>query len=251
MKHEQAVKRVAPKVFAVVAVSAALTLGAISLQAVERPFPPRSPERIVSHLSERLDLTAEQQALLTPILKESFNRHREIEKKYGKQERELRRAAREERRTVESGFEGQLVSVLTAEQMEEYQKLQDDRRSHRREGARRPGRSKGMRGDRMSPDRVLMHLSERLDLSAEQEDRFLPILEENFDQRREFFESLRSQEMIERSAVRRQMEDLAAGLEEQAAAVLTAEQMEEFRQIQEERHSMKGERFPFGGRGKF
>lgn len=251
MKHEQAVKKVAPKVFAVVAVSVAFTLGAISLRAAERPFPPRSSERIVSHLSERLDLTAEQRALLTPIIEESFDRHREIEKKYGKQERELRRAARKEKHAVESGLEGQLASVLTAEQIQEYQKLQDDRRSHRREGTRRHERGKGMRGDRMSPDRVLMQLSERLDLSAEQEDRFLPILEENFDQRRVLFESLRSQEVIERSAVRRQMEDLAAGLEEQAAAVLTAEQMEEFRQIQEERHSMKGEGFPLGRRGRF
>ena len=103
----------------------------------------------------------------------------------------------------------------------------------------------------MSPDRVLMHLSERLDLSAEQEDRFLLIIEENFDQRRELFESLRSQEVIERSAVRRQMEDLAAGLEEQAAAVLTVEQMEEFRQIQEERHLMKDEGYPLGRHGSF
>jgi hypothetical protein len=251
MKHGQAVKQVAPKVLAVVTVSAALILGAISLRAAERPFPPRSPERIVAHLSERLDLTAEQQALLTPIFKESFDRHREIEKKYGKQERELRRAARGERRAVESGIEGQLASVLTAEQMEEYQKLQDDRRSHRREGTRRHERGKGMRGDRMSPDRMLMHLSERLDLSADQEDRFLPILEDTFDQRREISESMRGQEVIERSAVRRQMEDLAVGLEEHAATVLTAEQMEEFRQIQEERHSMKGERFPLGRHGRF
>ena len=103
----------------------------------------------------------------------------------------------------------------------------------------------------MSPDRVLMHLSERLELTGDQEDRLLPLIEDSFEQRREFFESLRSQEVIERSAVRRQMEDLAVGLEEKAAGVLTAEQMEEFRQIQKERHSMKGERFPFGGRGKF
>jgi len=251
MKHEQAVKKAAPKILAVVAASAVLTLGAISLRAEERPFPPRSPERIVSHLSERLDLTAEQKELLAPILEESFDRHREIEKKYGKQEREFRRAAREERRAVESGVEGQLASFLTAEQMEEYQKLQDDRRSNRREGGRRHGRGEGMRGGSMSPDRALMHLSERLDLTAEQEDRLLPVFEDSFEQRRELFESLRSQEVIERSAVRRQMEDIAAGLEEKAAGVLTAEQMEEFRKIQEERHSMKGERFPFGGRGKF
>lgn len=251
MKHEQAVKKAASKVLAVVAVSAALTLGAISLQAAERPFPPRSSERIVSQLSERLDLTAEQQKLLSPIIEESFNRHRETREKYGKQERELRRAERKERRDVESGVEGQLASILTAEQMEEYQKLKDDRRSHRREGARRHERGKGMRGGSMSPDRALMHLSERLDLTAEQEDRLLPIIEDSLEQRSEFFESLEAQEVIERSAVRRQMEAFAAGLEEQAAAVLTAEQMEDFRQIQEERHSMKSGRFPFGGRGRF
>ena len=251
MKHEQAVKKAEPKILAVVAASAALTLGAISLRAEERPFPARSPERIVSHLSERLDLTAEQKELLAPIIEESFDRHREIEKKYGKQERELRRASRKERRAVESGVEGQLASFLTAEQMEEYQKLQDDRRSNRRDGKHRHGRGEGMRGGGTSPDRALMHLSERLDLTAEQEDRLLPVIEDSFEQRRELFESLRSQEVIERSVVRRQMEDLAAGLEEKAAGVLTAEQMEEFRQIQEERHSMKGGRFPFGGRGKF
>ena len=250
MKHEEAVKKAAPKVLAVVAVSAALALGAISLRAGERPFPPRSPERIVSQLSERLDLTDEQQKLLAPIIEEGFNRHRKTREKYGKQERELRRAERKERRDVENGVAEQLASILTAGQMEEYQKLKDDRRSHRREGARRHGRGEGRRGSGMSPDRALMHLSEKLDLTAEQEDRLLPIIEESFEQRREFFESLGSQEVIERSAVRRQMEDFAAGLEEQAAAVLTAEQMEDFRKVQEERHSMKGERFPFGGRGR-
>ncbi len=251
MKHEQAVKKAAPKILAVVAASAVLTLGAISLRAKERPFPPRSPERIVSHLSERLDLTAEQKELLAPIIEESSDRHRDIEKKYGKQERELRRAAREERREIESGVEGQLASVLTAEQMEEYQKLKEDRRSNRRDGKRRHGRGDEMRGGRMSPDRVLMHLSERLELTGDQEDRLLPLIEDNFEQRRELFESLRSQDVIERSTVRRQVEDLAAGLEEQAAAVLTAEQMDEFRQIQEERHSMKDEGFPLGRRGRF
>ena len=251
MKHEQAVKKAAPKILAVVAASAALTLGAISLRAEERPFPPRSPERIVSHLSEKLDLTAEQQALLTPIIEESFDRHREIERKYGEQERELRRAARAERRAVESSVEGQLASILTAEQMEEYQDLRDDRRSKRRDGKRRHGRGDEMRGGRMSPDRALMHLSERLELTGDQEERLLPLIEDSFEQRRELFENLRSQDVIERSAVRLQMGDIDADLEGKVAAVLTTEQMEEFRQIQDERHSMKGERFPFGGRGKF
>ena len=141
MKHERAVKKVAPKVFAVVAVGAVLTVGAISLQAAERPFPPRSPEKIVSRMSERLDLTVEQQALLTPIMEESFDRRREIEKKYGKKERELKRAAREERRAVESGVEGQLASVLTSEQMEEFRQIQEER--HGKKGGRPPFGGRG------------------------------------------------------------------------------------------------------------
>lgn len=103
----------------------------------------------------------------------------------------------------------------------------------------------------MSPDRMLTHLSERLELTADQEERLLPILEESFDSRRELFEIVRSQEVIERSSVRQQMEDLDADLEERVAAVLTAEQMEEFNELQEERHSRKGRGRPFGGPGRF
>lgn len=251
MNHEQAVKRETPGVLAVAAAAAVLTLGAVSLPAAERPFPPRSPERIVSRLSEKLDLTAEQEKLLAPIIEEGLTSRRAIEKRYDREERELGRAKREEKRAVESDVEGLLASVLTAEQMQEYQELKDDRRSHRRGGARRHGRGEGKRGARMSPDRVLMHLSERLELTADQEDRLLPIVEESFEQRRELFESMRSREVVDRCEMRRQMEDLDAGIEERAAAVLTPAQMKEFRQIREERHSRRSERFPFGGRGRF
>ena len=251
MKHGEAAKRATSRALVTLAAASALTLGAAWARAGEGPSPPPSPARIISHLEENIGLTEEQKGLLAPVVEESHDRHREIQRKYGKQERALRRAAREERQAVASAVDTQLASILTDEQMEEYLKLKEERRSQGRKGARGRGRGECMRRGDMSPDRMLMHLSERLDLSAGQEGRLLPIIEESVDQRREFFESLGEQEVIERSAVRQRMEEIEDSLEEQLASVLTAEQMEEFIEIREERESKRGRGRPFGGRGRF
>lgn len=249
MKHQNAAKHAVPRILAIAAAGALLSLGAGRALADGKPFGPPSPERIVAHLAEELDLTAEQEELITPVIVESAARHREMAKKYGRQEREMRREAREERKTVESDAEAQLSSILTAEQMEEFLELKDERRSRER-GRRGRGGREGMRRGGGSPDRVLAHLAEELDLTAEQEESLLPIIEEGFEQRRELFESVRADAEAGRGAVRRQAETLEADLEEKVAAVLTAGQMEEFLEMREERREGRRDGRPFGRHGR-
>jgi len=75
----------------------------------DRPPP---PERFMSDLKKRLDLTEAQETKVLPIINSSMKRQREMLKSLGK-----------EMRQHQQSVENQLDTILTAEQMEKYRRV--------------------------------------------------------------------------------------------------------------------------------
>jgi Spy/CpxP family protein refolding chaperone len=110
---------------------AMLALTPLSAEAKGRGMREPSPDRAVARLTERLDLTEEQQVQVRQILEESFDQRREI----WDEGRASRDAVREQMETLKQETDDRLAEVLNEQQIEESQKL-DQERVERREGRR-------------------------------------------------------------------------------------------------------------------
>ncbi len=107
--------------FFIIALS--LVLGPISAEAKGRFGPKRSPDEMVQVLTERLDLTDEQVEAIKPIIEEKYQKHNDMRTK-----REAdRRAFRAEMQAIGDETHAQLSTVLTDEQIEELNAIQEKR----------------------------------------------------------------------------------------------------------------------------
>jgi Spy/CpxP family protein refolding chaperone len=91
-----------------------------------------SPERSVERLTDRLDLTADQQNQVKAILEQDFAKRTE-----------MRKAHREQMETLREQTHKDLAAVLTPEQAEKLNQLQEERQErmeHRGEWGRRSNR---------------------------------------------------------------------------------------------------------------
>jgi len=111
-----------------------------STQAMDRMGRGLSPEQIVSELKEHLGLTAEQEAQILPIIQVDIERHSEILKKDREQAPENRDAVRAELEAIDRETDAKLATILLAEQMKEFQKLRDERRTRMRDKPHRSDR---------------------------------------------------------------------------------------------------------------
>jgi hypothetical protein len=91
-----------------------------------------------------------------------------------------------------------------------------------------------LRGD---PEKQLAHLRTQLNLTAEQVDQIRPILEDEASRRRVLFKAYHGQD---RRAMRTEMQKMREETEAALAAVLTEDQMAEWKQL---RKSHRGQRF--------
>jgi Spy/CpxP family protein refolding chaperone len=87
-----------------------------------------SPDRAVARLAERLELTAEQQGQVRPILEENFAKRHEI-----------RKEAYRKMQTLREETDGKLSGVLTPEQMTRLRELRTERGKRFKDGGRRHG----------------------------------------------------------------------------------------------------------------
>lgn len=87
-----------------------------------------SPDRAVARMTERLDLTPEQQAQVRRILSDSFEKRREI-----------REGTRRKIEALREETDTRLSGMLTPEQVTKLRSLREERRDHRRDGRRWPG----------------------------------------------------------------------------------------------------------------
>jgi len=92
-----------------------------------RPMMGGMPDQLFATMKERLDLTKEQEEKIRPIIDASMQKKRTILKKHGEQERENMRILGKDMQALDRDTEKQLDSVLTEEQLKEYQKIQGER----------------------------------------------------------------------------------------------------------------------------
>jgi hypothetical protein len=81
------------------------------------------PDQLFATMKERLNLTKEQQGKIRPIMDASMEKKRTILKKHGEQERENIRILENNLKALDKDTKKQLGSVLTEEQLKEYQKI--------------------------------------------------------------------------------------------------------------------------------
>jgi Spy/CpxP family protein refolding chaperone len=93
-------------------------------------------------------------------------------------------------------------------------------------------------------DQIISNMKERLNLTEEQEVRIRPIIEEQSEKRREIIQKCQEQGRQGMEYSRNELQELQKTTEEQLGAVLTEEQMEEYRKIQEERYQKMREERP-------
>jgi Spy/CpxP family protein refolding chaperone len=136
------------KIWLLGGLSALILISAIAFplvgQANEKCWKP-GPEEVLCRLDARLDLTAEQKEKLTPIVsREMEKRHKMMEKhrqEMAKLRNEFRGKMEKERESTQKEF----ASVLTDDQMKEFEKMTDERRERWKEkaghgGHRGPGK---------------------------------------------------------------------------------------------------------------
>jgi len=88
----------------------------------------KPPEHPFAAMRERLNLTEEQAAKVGPIIDESINKRRNMMQQQREQGSGRGGAMRHELQTIQEDTEQQLEAVLTAKQMEEYRRIQHERR---------------------------------------------------------------------------------------------------------------------------
>ena len=84
-------------------------------------------DQVFATMKDRLNLTKEQQEKIRPIMDASMEKKRTILKKHGEQERENIRILENNLQALDKDTEKHLGSVLTEEQLKEYQKIYGER----------------------------------------------------------------------------------------------------------------------------
>jgi len=85
------------------------------------------PDQLFAVMKERFNLTKEQEEKIRLIMDATTEKKRTILKKHGEQEREHMRILEKDMRALDKDMGKQLGSVLTEEQLKEYQKIQEER----------------------------------------------------------------------------------------------------------------------------
>ena len=184
---------------------------ALAQQPTESKTPEQKASKRLERLKSQLNLTPEQTAALQPILEQEMAELRAIKEKHPSDTS----AMQKEMKTVREKYEGQIAAVLTPEQQGEWQKIKEQR---------------GKAVERLA------ELQSRLKLTPEQTDALQPILEKEAEELRGIKEKHASD--TSRSGKRdmlREMKGVQEKYEPQIAAVLTPEQMTEWKKIKEER----------------
>lgn len=110
----------------------------------QRPSQPESLDRIMNSLTDRLDLTPEQQESIRPILAEDMTAKSELVEKKREQGggRQGMRGLRSEMKKITETTDGKLAKILSEDQMKEYEQARDEMRKKMRERMRDQGYGK-------------------------------------------------------------------------------------------------------------
>jgi hypothetical protein len=210
----------------------------------------RNPDEIVSVLTERLHLSEDQQERVRSIVTEDFEKREALRKKYKTDDSTDELSLLIELRRLTRDTEGRIEEILTEEQMGAYRGLKGEYLAK----AQKEARAK-------VTDETILMMKERLQLTEEQADLVLPIIDQAMKERRALMERMRGQrggaggmERGDPSAMqqmRKEFQRIDERTEAQLSKILTQKQMEEYRQIKKEQRDRMRRRMPsrMGGRG--
>ncbi len=182
----------------------------------------KSPDQIVEHLTERLDLTDEQVLAVQDVIEEKVLKMKAIKSKTGS-DRETTRAGMMK---LKWDTEIKLNEILTDEQIEKYLELRHDKRGKFR--GKRMGKGFGR-----TPEQVIEHMTNRLDLTPEQAAEITPIIEESIEKKKTVFEKYGGI----RQEIRSEMETIHDETEVELSSILTDEQIEDLRAFRDKRRA--------------
>jgi len=111
----------------VVLLALAVTFAFASPAAAHRKGPKKSPEDILAHMTDRLQLSDEQAEQIRPIIEDQVTKRRELFQKYHEQGRESRGQMRSEMQTLIEETDKQLEPILSDDQMAELKKMREER----------------------------------------------------------------------------------------------------------------------------
>jgi Spy/CpxP family protein refolding chaperone len=193
------------------AVLVCLLVATSVLAQTESKTPAEKASKRVDRLKAQLNLSPEQTAALQPILEQEMAELRAIREKHPSDA-----AARsKEMKTVRERYDGQIAAVLTPEQQAEWSKIKEQR---------------GKTVERFA------ELQSRLKLTPEQSDALQPILEQEADELRAIKEKHASDTSRgDKKNMLSEMKGVQERYEGQIAAVLTSNQMSEWKKIKAER----------------
>ena len=104
-----------------------------------RPGKAPSPERVMAKLTERLNLTEEQKVQMQPVIKDDMEKHRDVMTKAREQEIKDREAVRAQFEAIDKETDAKLATILSAEQLKEFQKIREERRARMHDKRHRGG----------------------------------------------------------------------------------------------------------------
>lgn len=94
---------------------------------------PKTIDDRMAFLTERLQLTSEQQTKVRPIIESAYDKQNGLLEEARGQDRSARRELRSQMRAIATETQEQLSSILTLEQLASYEELLENRRAARQE----------------------------------------------------------------------------------------------------------------------
>jgi len=184
----------------------------------------------MARLTQRLNLSSDQQTKVKNILTESVQKRQQMWQTMSKQRQDTQQ---------------KLQSTLSKEQIAEWQKMRDQRMKrhfHRNKFDRRKNydRRGRMQGQVMGPrsgagmNYMMQQMSQRLDLTAEQEQKVKDIFAEHLQEQMKTMQEMRKNNNVDRTAIHNQMMKSRQELENKLQKVLNNDQMEEFKKMRDE-----------------
>ena len=203
----------------------------------------KNPDEIVSALKERLELSKDQEENIRSIIVEDFEKRDVLKKKYAEDDSTDELSLLIEQRRLTKQTEGRIEEILTEEQMAAYEAFKEEYLAK----AQREARAR-------ITDEAILIMKERLQLTEEQADIVLPIIDQAMKERQAMMQKFRGGggrgDMSAMRGMREEMERIDERTEERLSKILTEEQMEEYKKIKEEQRDKMRERMrsQMGGR---
>jgi len=125
--NENIMKRTFSGLAGVILLALVVTFAFALPAAAFRKGPKKSPEEILAHMTDRLELSDEQAEQIRPIIEDQVTKRRELFERYHEQGRKSRGQMRSEMQTLIEETDKQLEPILSDQQMAELKKMREER----------------------------------------------------------------------------------------------------------------------------